>query len=668
MDSIEPFENLPRRKGNQGKKNPPIFKRVLAAFDIETSNITYNGNTEAIMYIWQLAIEGEPVIIGRTWKEFKRILHLLELGLSGDERMIIFVHNLSFEFQFLKSVLAFEEVFCLNDRKVLKAVSGHIEFRCSLMQTNQPLSSFTRDYKATHYKLSGDEFDYNVKRFPWSRLTDEELSYCVNDVVGLIEAMRNRINAGGDDLNTLPLTSTGYVRREVKRAMRSYYRPKIVSLQPDEELYHALRAAFRGGDTHANRYYTGLIVEGVTSYDITSSYPYVQLSRAYPMTKFIKSTEQWSIEEIRRYKFVYNKAFLLKVTLTGVTLKNKMFGFPYIPIAKCLELVGERNDNGRVLSAESLTMWITDIDLEIIDKEYQFTDAVIEELYISNYGALPEQITNIVFQLFQDKSTLKGVEGQEMVYQLKKAMLNSVYGLTAQDVGKLNFVYQNGNIEVDLTKPLSEILKHAKKNPYLSYQWGVWCTAHARKRLHMGLWAAYEQGAEPLYVDTDSIKYMGSMSWDSVNAECYRVNYSAKTQTGKITTLGTFVFDGAYKRFLTYGAKKYAYEDEKGVHITIAGVSKKKGAEELTARGGLEKLVEGFTFRKSAGAEARYNDHKMIIIDYKGRELELASNVALTESEYTLGITADYEALCYDSRFVHTIKTAIDLLYTTLYN
>ena len=263
VDGFETVELLKRRKGNPGKRKPPVYKNILCAFDIETSNIRYQNNLEAVMYIWQLALgsDDNAVIIGRTWREFIRIVNLMQAQCGENEYFLVFVHNLSFEFQFLKTVLSFdpESVFCLDDRKILRAVSGHLEFRCSYMQTNQSLSGFTRDYHAQHQKMSGDDFDYSIKRLPWSKLTDEELSYCVNDVLGLIEAMNNRMESGGDDINTLPLTSTGYVRRRVKKAMRTYYRPKIISLQPDEELYRALRAAFRGGDTHANRFYTGLI-------------------------------------------------------------------------------------------------------------------------------------------------------------------------------------------------------------------------------------------------------------------------------------------------------------------------------------------------------------------------------------------------------------------------
>lgn len=669
VTGFEDVETLKRRKGNPGKKKPPAYKTQMLAFDIETTNIMVDHRLEALMYVWQLCI-GDDVIIGRSWREFVRIVGLLDEKCGENEFFICFVHNLSFEFQFIKSVLAFDPdtVFCLDDRKILRANAGHIEFRCSQCQTNQGLYSFTRDFNAVHVKLSGDDFDYSVKRYPWSQLTDEELSYCVNDVIGLVEAMTNRMEAGDDTLNTLPLTSTGYVRRLVKKNMRTFYRKALIDMQPTPELYYAQRGGFRGGDTHNNRYYTGVIVESVKSRDITSSYPYQELAYMYPMTPFIKQKNEWTYDELERAKFHYNRAFLVKIRLTNIRLKDKSWGFPYIPIAKCEVVDGVKNDNGRVLEADYLETWVTDIDLEIIHKEYDYKIEILE-CWMSQYRMLPKQLRDIIWQLFVDKSQLKGVDGMELQYALKKSMLNSVYGLTAQDVGKLPFKYDGDNIVPDFSKTIEDVLNDARKNPYLSYQWGVWCTAYARRRLHMGLWHVVDSGATPIYVDTDSIKYIGEVDWDPVNAECYKLGLTAETVTGKKTTLGTFVDDGYYKKFISWGAKKYAYIDENDkLHITIAGVNKKKGAAELEEAGGIEKLKLGFRFKKAAGADAHYNDHPLQIIEYRDHLIELTSNVALTNSEYTLGITSEYESICFDSRFQSNLKASLDLLWELSYN
>ena len=102
--------------------------------------------------------------------------------------------------------------------------------------------------------------------------------------------------------------------------------------------------------------------------------------------------------------------------------------------------------------------------------------------------------------------------------------------------------------------------------------------------------------------------------------------------------------DADYSEFATMGAKKYAYRYPDGtLGITIAGVNKRKGAEELEAAGGLEAFKEGFVFRKAGGTESIYNDEpetdKLI---REGKEISITSNLYIKDSEYTLGVTGEY--------------------------
>ena len=95
------------------------------------------------------------------------------------------------------------------------------------------------------------------------------------------------------------------------------------------------------------------------------------------------------------------------------------------------------------------------------------------------------------------------------------------------------------------------------------------------------------------------------------------------------------------------GAKKYAYEYPDGtLGITIAGVSKSKGAEELKEAGGLECFQEGFIFRRAGGTESIYNDLPAVDhITREGREIPITSNLYIKDSEYTLGITGEYRRI-----------------------
>ena len=213
-----------RKKGNPATRRKFWYKDIVTAFDIETTRII--EIEQAVMYIWQWAFGPDLVVIGRTWDDFRWFVGNLCESIPDSEKLIVFVHNLSFEFQFLKGIYEFtsEEVFALDQRKVLNcSMFDKLEFRCSYLQTNMSLDEFTDKMGAEHRKLSGEEFDYSKVRYPWTPLSERELAYCVNDVVGLVEAMMIQMAHDGDNLYTVPKTSTGYPRRDAKHAMRGVY-------------------------------------------------------------------------------------------------------------------------------------------------------------------------------------------------------------------------------------------------------------------------------------------------------------------------------------------------------------------------------------------------------------------------------------------------------------
>ena len=105
------------------------------------------------------------------------------------------------------------------------------------------------------------------------------------------------MNRDGDNLYTLPLTSTGYARRDAKAAMRSVSREYIHNQVPSYEIYTLLREAFRGGNTHASRYYSNKIIDNVQSVDISSCYPDSICNDLFPVSKF-------SIRKILRLKIL----------------------------------------------------------------------------------------------------------------------------------------------------------------------------------------------------------------------------------------------------------------------------------------------------------------------------------------------------------------------------
>lgn len=252
------FNKLPlqkRNKGNQSSSQKYYYVDLITAFDIETTYI--KSIDQSVMYIWQWQFGDKCTVIGRTWYDLRRFLEELKEILQ-DNRLVIFVHNLSFEFQYLSGIFDFapDDVFCMDHRKVLKALlNNSFEFRCSYLQTNMSLRAFCEKMGVHNYKL---KMDYKKERYWYTDLTQKELAYCINDVRGLVEAIKIEMDRDNDNLYTLPLTSTGYARRDAKKAMHKVSKTFIKNQLPSYELYKLLREAFRGGNTHASRFMPAL--------------------------------------------------------------------------------------------------------------------------------------------------------------------------------------------------------------------------------------------------------------------------------------------------------------------------------------------------------------------------------------------------------------------------
>lgn len=644
---IEKARNQRRKKGNQGRRNTErIYKDVICAFDIETTN---DRETEqAFMYVWQFQFN-DITIMGRTWAEFADLLKGMTDYLKPHEYIVIFVHNLSFEFQFLRGVYQFdkEEVFAIDSRKVLKCeMFSHFEFRCSYLQTNMSLSEFTNKMGVQDVKLSGEDFDYSKERYPWTELSEQELQYCINDVKGLTEAMRIQMDLEGDTYYTLPLTSTGYVRRDVKAAMRHYNKQQLKDMLPDYEVFTLLRESFRGGNTHANRFYSELILKDVHSMDFASAYPAAQITQRFPMSPWLRE-DGMDLDRCLKKIYKHKRACLMRVRLFNVHLKNEGCGCPYLAKAKCRNVRDCVNDNGRILSASYLETTLTDLDFKIVLKEYEFDWIEFTDFYHSRYGLLPKQLRETVLEYFRRKTELKGVEGQDLYYMKAKNKLNSVYGMSVQSPVKQSIDFVNDFI--DRFDDERELLDNANKKAFMSYAWGVWTTAWCRYELEMALDLVGQERF--IYCDTDSVKYIGDVDFSKFN----QVRKRRAEESGAVAVdpkgekhwLGVMEHDADYLEFSTMGAKKYAYRYPNGeLGITIAGVNKKKGAEELEAAGGLRKFREGFTFRKAGGTESIYNDVPVLDkIVREGKEIPITSNLYIKDSTYTLGVTAEYRRI-----------------------
>lgn len=662
MDSVYTVETFPfeliaqakhvkRKRGNNGGKSKRDLKDLVCAFDIETSNLP--DIEQASMYIWQLQVDDLGTIIGRTWDEYRQLLARVCDLLGENESIVFYVHNLSFEFQFLRGIYPFQpdEVFCMDSRKILycSMFVGKIVYRCSYIHSNMSLAEYTKKMGVEHVKLSGADFDYRETRYPWTPLTDEQIAYCIHDVRGLVEALKKEMEVDGDTLITIPLTSTGYVRRDAKRAMKQVSHTLVPSILPDEKTFILLREAFRGGNTHANRYYAGRIITDVASADRSSSYPDTQVNCEFPMSRFYYKGEA-TMKELDRYINVLDKAVVMRVALWGVRLRDPYWGAPYLARDKCRKIIEPTYDNGRILECKYCETTITDVDLRILLDEYDFDNFKAFDVAFARYGKLPRPLVEETINYYRKKTELKNVEGQEIYYMKSKNKLNSIYGMMAQNPAKETILFKdNDYIKEDV--PLGERLKEANRRAFLAYQWGCWVTAWARYRLEEGIKLA---GDNFVYCDTDCVKYVQEINWNPYNAKRIKDSIAngayADDPAGVRHYMGVYEQEKTDQRFKTLGAKKYAFEQDGKTYITVAGVNKRIGGKELERYGGLDVFNEGFIFREAGGMESVYNDEPYGYVNIDGHELYVGTNVLLRDSTYSLGITDEYRRIlekCY---------------------
>ena len=309
-----------------------LNNEVLTARDYQklSSDEQEKCEKQACMYVWQFSIN-EDVYYGRTWSEFKLFLNRLEL--NDDTRKIVFIHNLSFEFQALWSVLRIKSVMSRKQRKLItcQLEDYNIELRCTLMLSNLKLEKLPDVYNLPVRKKVGD-LDYSLLRTPATPLTDRELGYCEFDCLVTYWYIKAELETY-ERVDKLPVTSTGKVRKQLQRLVLKnprYVRKVSSQINTEPEVYNMMVEAFAGGYTHANYIYSDDVLDNVDSYDETSAYPYVLVSHRFPMSEFTSC----NIEKAE--DMLNNLAYLVRVKFKY--LKCKYYN-NFISMSKCNNII-----------------------------------------------------------------------------------------------------------------------------------------------------------------------------------------------------------------------------------------------------------------------------------------------------------------------------------------
>ena len=594
-----PYEKLDfsRLKLSGDKFRFGILK-VACAFDIETTSY-YSAKYDkdlATMYIWQLGLN-KDTIIGRTWGEFVELLDLIsDHAARFDGTVICLIQNLSFEFQFIKSILkwntnkeGYPDIFAKDDRTILYARYKNIEFRDTLALTGMSLKRFKKNYNLDVGKLDGD-LDYKLYRHNKTPVTNRELAYCINDVQVLTDffykyLFPEYIKPG----IKIPLTSTGIVRADIKsefmaipKEERKKLLNRINNAQPTEKVYKLWRNfLFRGGLVHASTIACNYLWEDeFGSLDLKSAHPGQMLAKKFPWkyNRRNKSDFEKILNQARSGDYGFFGVFIFKnIRASGyhsLESKNKI-------IEMSPDAVFE---NGRLVYASKIKVCLIEQDWFNYEDLYEWEVVEVRVIYQAKLDYLPDYVRKVVCKYFVLKETLPK---DSVEYSLAKRKLNGIFGMAATSLPEHEVIFNEETNEMELS---SQARSYKDLTRYLIMlpQWAIQIAAYTRRDIVRSI---KECGFDSIYYDTDSNKIMKfdlHKEWfdkfneerKALNRQCNTYEYDKKY----FERIGGFELEYIGKRFKVLGCKRYLVTHDGSTQVTIAGCVKgsfEKYAEKL---------------------------------------------------------------------------------------
>ena len=669
------LDNFMCRKKN-GSRNDITYSEAYIMLDTETSKdhpIEFDKSGKAIEQINHICAftcsirafhKNIVTLRGSKPSELTHMLSLIREHIKADV-IFIFVHNLAYDWMFLRRFMFRDfgkpkkQLNVKNHYPITIQFDNGIILRDSLILAGVSLEKWAQNLNVEHQKAMGS-WDYDAIRDQNHVFTEEELHYIENDTLAGVECLNALADILGDTVSTLVYTNTGIVRRLIRKIGKNNYAKKLFNDQKITlEECDILEKCFHGGFTHANRGLIGWIINNVKCKDFKSSYPYCMLTCKVPRESFIHIDGSMSIDQILSDD---KNAYIGKLIMVKPRLRDINYPMPALQFYKCDCSINAIQDNGRILAADYVEIYVNEVDLKILDQIYISDESYVTDIMAAYKDYIPTWYRDAIFDIFKDKCELEynikvlGV-GDPSLYCIQKARLNSCYGMAVTKCIKDDIMecYEDdegnelysGEYYIDSGKDEKDRSKKRQKkfdkylndwNNILPYVWGVYVTSYAMLHLFELSSCIDDLNHHWIYSDTDSIY---SDNWNEervslynqhVKDELIKAGYGSVQIQDKEYWLGVAEPDGSYDHFITQGAKRYAVEENGKIKITVAGVPKKSGAACLSR---LEDFEEGFIFSGSrTGKSTHTYIYHDIFTDERGNEC--ADSIDLSPADYTL--------------------------------
>lgn len=416
-----------------GQSDHDSYNDCIIMADTETSKGDLKEIAENHVCAFTISIrayhENIVTLYGTKPSDLVRCVQKIQAYLPAD-KTIIYWHNMSYDWVFIRKF--FISVYGTPIK--LLATKPHypiyIEFNHGLIMkdsyilSQRSLSRWADDLEVEHRKAVG-KWDYlKIRNQKDADFSADELEYIEHDTLAGVECIDKLMTQLHKRIYSMPYTATGIPREEARKRGKQHAARQLFDriVTKDYQVQQILEAVYHGGYTHANRHYIGLLIEDdILALDFTSSYPYCMLAFKYPMTEF-QPFRNCAVPEILDSAHKY--AFIFKLILINVRLKSDKIPMPALQYSKCIKDINAVTDNGRILCANYIEIYLNEIDLQVIESQYEWTNSACIDVYYSEKHYLPRWYTDYVFECFEAKTMLKG--GDPVNYSLAKAKVNSL--------------------------------------------------------------------------------------------------------------------------------------------------------------------------------------------------------------------------------------------------
>ena len=614
---------LSNTKTVRDRRSKSSYLKVGTGFDIETSRISVGEDLYSYCYHWQFGIGG-TAFMGRSLSSMVYFMKVTKEYIHWNKpksKLLVLDANLGYEWQFCKKYwikMGISDLFAKEKRDpIYIEVAETFRFREVLGLFGHSLAEIAQNYCGME-KLIGD-LDYSRIRLTSTPMSEKEVGYCVRDVEILVKLGEHIFDNYFGQKASMPLTSTGIVRAEIKKALGKGLkaeRSRIKNLMPEEWEYELFRTKlFKGGICGSNILLMGKILDNVVGADITSDYPFQMLTKQFPVggASRCESTE-FMTEKIPYIGWVRFHEFRSR-TPHALMSAHKLMNKEEIKKGKKELLL----DNNRIQYAEVVELVINDVELNSLKKAYKWKHMEVLHCwkFKEGYAMLPLHIRKTVISWYLKKESLKAERSDTQEYRDAKAFVNSIFGMMCTALYLEDFELQDdGDIEGVKNKSYLECCEYLFLSPY----WGFWITSWAREML-IDVITKFPRVI--IQYDTDSVYFTDDGSDEARNLKKYLQDFNRITSIRNqvrflkdphMETIGTWSFDPMFKRFKALGSKRYMYEKQDGkIKCVVAGCRKSKKENSL----GVSTIVLQNEFNNEQSGENvdvfDFFDDKMVI-------------------------------------------------------